>query len=244
MTRRDGICLALVGTFLCAVLLPLMGAIGRERSKSILCQAQLASLGRAYHAYANDNDGFVPRDYWYDCNNPNSSQYTHYLFAAKFTEYLGAPIIPEAYQDSDSEIYESLEPLSVLRCPGVKDDRFVLNYVSNGMDFDYYQRTGGYTSSKASSLNDLPAPPSEIFYIMEANIAMLDPHSFGIYDVLYPGNMPFQGGVPSEYPRAIRHDDKRHDGRTTLVFFDGHCEPRRLHPDDLPITVFNPLATN
>jgi len=210
-------------------------------ANTTICQTNLHSIGRAAQLYANDNDSFVPRDYWYGCTDPDSVEYKHYLFAAKLAEYVGAPVIPEVHQDNDQQIYEALEPLSVFRCPGVKDDRFVLNYVSNGMDFDLYQRTGRYNSSKASSLNDLPAPPSKIFYVMEANIAMLDPYEFGIYDVLHPGHMSFEDGVPSEYPRAIRHDDRRHDGRTTLAFFDGHCEPRRLHPDDLPSTVFNPL---
>ncbi|KKK79296.1 hypothetical protein LCGC14_2834930 [marine sediment metagenome] len=70
---------------------------------------------------------------------------------------------------------------------------------------------------------------------------MLDPFRFGIYDVLYRSNMPFDGTTPNENPRAIRYDDKRHDGKTTLIFFDGHTEPRYLHPDELPMTILNPL---
>jgi len=36
--------------------------------------------------------------------------------------------------------------------------------------------------------------------------------------------------------------DPRHDGRTTLVFLDGHTEKRKLTAADLPFTLFNPLA--
>ena len=39
----------------------------------------------------------------------------------------------------------------------------------------------------------------------------------------------------------ISPDDDRHLGRTTVIFFDGHVEPRELSPDDLPITLMNPL---
>ena len=223
----------------------LMPALTRAKiiTRTVLCQTNLHGIGRAAALYAVDNRNFVPRDYWYGCGNPNDpGQYGHYLFAAKFTRYVGGVIVPFDKDDKDDYIYDVLKELPIFRCPCVLDEDFVLTYVSNGMDFDYYDRHGGYTSGAASALSDLPGRPAEIFYVMEANIAMLDPFQFGVYDVLYPGNMPFSGDVPNEFPRAIRYDDNRHAGRTTVVFFDGHTEPRDLHPDDLPMSLFNPLA--
>jgi len=211
-------------------------------ANTTICNTNLHKIGRAMQMYAQDYNNFVPRDYWYGCRNPNSYDYGHYLYAAKLIGYLGESPFPTKYDDNDERIYDALEDMRVFKCPGVHDEEFALTYVVNGMDFKYYKMTGGYTSGAASSLDDLPDQPAKIFYVMEANIAMLDPHRFGLYDVLYPGNMPFQGDTPTEYPRAIRHDDMRHAGRTTMIFFDGHAETRDLHPDDLSISIFNPMA--
>ncbi|HET6430524.1 MAG TPA: type II secretion system protein [Phycisphaerae bacterium] len=225
----------------------LMPSLDRVRilARKVKCQTNLHALGRASHLYRADWNGFVPRDYWYGCGNRNDpASFGHYLFAGKLCPYLGGPMISFQRDDNDTYMYRLFKNLPVLMCPCVRDEDFVLTYVVNGMDFDYYQATGQYTSGAASRVDDLPGKPEKVFYLMEANIEMLDPFTFGIYDVLYPGNMPFYQGVPNESPRAIRFDDMRHDGETTLLFFDGHAEPRRLHPDDMPITLFNPLDTD
>ncbi|MHC4718208.1 MAG: type II secretion system protein [Planctomycetota bacterium] len=248
VSRRKGKAFTLVELLVVVAILALlitilMPSLNRAKvlAQTTICQTKLHNIGRAAMLYAADNNDMVPRDFWYDCNSPNSSQWGHYLFAVKFLGYLGAPHFPLAFDDNDRRIYRALEDQAVFKCPCVKDPEFVLTYVVNGMDFEVYERTQTYTSGPASRLDELPAPPAEIFYIMEANISMVDPFEFGIYDVLYPGNFPFVDGVPSENPRAIRYDDTRHEGRTTLVFFDGHCEPRDLHPDDMPLTLFNPM---
>ena len=215
----------------------LMPALSRAKvlAYTVKCQTNLHKLGRAAQQYASFNRNFVPRDYWYGCDEPwNTGQYGHYQFAAKLLEYVGGKPWPFRYSDDDHRIYKELKKFPVFKCPCVDDKDFVLTYVVNGTGFEYYEKTGGYTSGAASSIDDLPASPQDISYIMEANINMLDPFRFGIYDVLYPGNMPFHGKVPNENPRAVRHDDKRHAGRTTLVFFDGHTEPRELHPTTCP----------
>ncbi len=229
-------------SLLLTILAPALSRV-KVLANMVMCSTNVHAIGRAAQMYAADNNNFVPRDYWYGCNNPwDTGQYCHYLFAAKFIQYLGGEQLAERYMDTDSRIYKELENLPVFKCPSVKDDEFVLTYVSNGTDFEYYKRTGDYTSGAASSLDDLPDQPSKIFYVMEANIMMLSPREFGIYDVLYPGNMPFDGKTPNQNPRAIRHDDKRHEDRTIMIFFDGHAEKRYLHPDDLPLTIFNPMV--
>ena len=230
-----------------ALLLSMLApALGKAKvyANTAICQTNLNNIGRAAMLYAADNKNYVPRDYWYGCNVPGHNDYKHYLFAAKLAPYLGGTEIAEADQDRDPVIYKVLKNLPVFLCPSVKKEKFVLTYVVNGMDFEVYRTRRSYTSGPASCLDDLPGAPTRIFYVMESNIAMLDPERFGIYDVLYPGNMPFNGTTPNDYPRAIRYDDNRHDGRTTMVFFDGHCERRDLHPDDLPLSIFNPLAPN
>ncbi len=228
-------------TLLLTMLIPSLGK-AKVYTNTTLCQANLNNIGRGAMLYAAKNNNYVPRDYYYGCNDPYSPDYKHYLFAAKLAPYVGGTEIREADQNQDSVMYEALKDLPVFVCPSVKKEKFVLTYVVNGMDFEYYQRSGNYASGPASSLEKLPAGPASIFYVMEANIAMLAPDWFGFYDVLYPDTMPFIGTTPNDYPRAIRYDDNRHDGRTTLLFFDGHCERRDLHPDDLPLTLFNPMA--
>jgi prepilin-type processing-associated H-X9-DG protein len=51
-------------------------------------------------------------------------------------------------------------------------------------------------------------------------------------------------GLPNGTPRMIYAKDARHDGKTTLVFLDGHTEVRKVTKQFLPFTLFNPLASN
>jgi len=225
----------------------LMPSLERARilARKVKCQTNLHAIGRASCQYRADWDGLLPRDYWYGCGDPrNTGQFGHYLFAGKLCPYLGGRMIPFRRDDDDRYMYRVFGDMPVFKCPCVRDEEFVLTYVVNGMDFEYYQAEGGYTGAAASRIDDVPGDPAKVFYVMEGNIEMLDPLTFGIYDVLYPGNMPFYQGVPNQSPRAIRFDDMRHDGETTLLLFDGHTEPRRLDPYDIPITLFNPFETD
>jgi len=224
----------------------LVPSLGRAKglAREMLCKSNLSGIGKAAEMYASDNGGYVPRDFWYGCNNPNAGhQYGHYFFASKFAQYVGGRPVPIQYDDNDPYLVEVFREIPMYKCPCVLQAEYTLTYVANGVDFDYYRRYGGYDSAPASLLATVPGVSSEVAYIVEADINLLPPKHFGTYDVYAPWGLTFVNGVPNPTPRAIRYDDQRHAGRTTVLFFDGHSESRELHPEELPVTLFNPLDT-
>ena len=73
----------------------IMPSLSRAKTlvKTVICSSNLHSIGQASGLYAGDNGGYAPRDYWWDNNLPGDNL-GHYLFAAKFTQYLGGGKIP------------------------------------------------------------------------------------------------------------------------------------------------------
>ena len=75
----------------------------------------------------------------------------------------------------------------------------------------------------------LPASPSEVLYIAEFNPNYgMGPKGFTAYDVWLPHLMPFNKLAPNSNPRMIHAEDDRHQGRTTIVFFDGQRDKNGL----------------
>jgi prepilin-type processing-associated H-X9-DG protein len=140
----------------------------------------------------------------------------------------------------DDEMYAALRKMPVYRCPAVRDKTFVLTYVANGTDYAVYARSRTYTSSAVSRIDDLPASPSLVAYIWELNLTVPCDY-FGVYDFFDPTQVTYWNGVPNLSSRTIRFDDPRHDGRTTMSFFDGHAETRDLVASQFPNRLLNPL---
>jgi len=227
-----------------AVIALLLGVIAPSMERvtriahTVICSSNVHQLGTAAHCYADDNGGYLPRDVW-----PN--QTGHYLFAARFLPYVGGRPLPAANSDNDyNAAYDALAAVDVFRCPGVDMPQYVLNYVVSGWDVARYQTGQGYQSSPAVPVSHLPFAPGEALYIAEFSPRYQSPKSFGTYDVWVPGHMPFNGLVPNPNPRMIHAEDTRHFGDTTVAFFDGHAEKRRLDPYDVPVSLLNPLDTS
>jgi prepilin-type processing-associated H-X9-DG protein len=51
-------------------------------------------------------------------------------------------------------------------------------------------------------------------------------------------------GVANATPNMIEANDRRHQGRTAIAFFDGHVEVRHLTSGDLPLRLFDPMQWN
>lgn len=225
---------------LLAILAPSMHGIVRL-ADSVICSSNVHQLGNAAYCYANDNNGYLPRDIW-----PN--QVGHYLFAARFLPYVGGrSFAPQPDSDNDyNAIYHAIKEVHVYRCPAVDKPGYVLHYVVNGCDFARFLKGEGYQSSPAVQTTILSVPLSETLYLTEfnPNYPGQTPTGFGVYDVWVPGHMPFNGPAPNPTPRMIHADDNRHFGATTVAFFDGHAERRTLTPDQVPLSLLNPLDTS
>jgi prepilin-type processing-associated H-X9-DG protein len=220
-------------------------------ARTLVCTTNLHAMARASRMYAGDNDGYVPRDYYRDCNDPTKGNSGHYLFAAKLSPYLDGPRIDFRYDTDQAYLYSTFSRMDSLQCPGLDDPDHVLDYVINGIDFKLFARMlrqegrEAWGSGPASRVEDVPAAPSDVGYIVEANAPGLSPYEYWYHDIFKPEHMTFDlTGGPSSMgsARMIHASDTRHLGRTTIVFFDGHAGPRRLHPDDLPVQLFNPLV--
>lgn len=233
-----------------AILLALLAptAVGLfNLAQTDICKTNLQAIGRASAHYAADNKLYVPRD---ACD---ASQPGHYLWAACFFTYTNGTEIPPDKLQNWSYIYNALKGAApIYRCPSAPpapnpDMPYVLTYLINAIDHDHYRVSGQYVSDATRALpiqlTHLPAAPAEMCYIIEMsrNVSAVPVNNFTAYDIWHTAHMPFLGNTPQLNARCITYGDDRHQGKTTLVFFDGHCEDRPIQARNLPVTLFNPL---
>jgi prepilin-type N-terminal cleavage/methylation domain-containing protein/prepilin-type processing-associated H-X9-DG protein len=251
VSRRERLAFTLIELLVVIAILSLLITIllpsiqkAKKLAKTLKCSTNLHAIARASALYASDNNGYVPRDYWWN-NGPGEGNEAHYFFAAKLSPYISGPVIPFEHDGDDEYMYEVFKDVETLHCPSVTRKEFVVHYVVNGMDFERYTRDGTYTSSPASAVDKVPGALAEVLYVAEFNPMNggLPVDSFGRYDIFKPSHMPFDSGGVMNGPgqsRMICAIDRRHDGRTTVVFFDGHAGPRTLTPSDVPVDLMNP----
>jgi hypothetical protein len=177
------------------------------------CAANLRSLGQAMFQYANDNKGWIPRDYTH--GNPN-----HRFWGEKIARLLNYPMPPEQSVTSvsyDMQMRPYFARMEMFQCPSFPKDQQELDFVLNGWDIDY---PGGQTGTylKITSLRRA----SELILATEANknraLDTLDKH-----DVWHPEHLPGSGAGSD-----IRVcDDQRHLGYVQIVYVDAHVNSRK-----------------
>jgi prepilin-type N-terminal cleavage/methylation domain-containing protein/prepilin-type processing-associated H-X9-DG protein len=197
---------------LIGILLPSLSA-ARAQALRIKCAANLRTLGQVVHQYANENKGWLPRDYSW--GNPQ-----HRFWADLFARMMNYPMPPPPAGGAGSAAYDkTLVPffagLEMYQCPAFPDDRQSLDFVLNGWDIN---TPGGATGSflKITSLRR----SAELLLITEAHRnRALD--SFQYHDVWHPDHLPLAGE-----PRIC--DDKRHRGYLHSLYADGHVDARLI----------------
>lgn len=231
---------------LIAMLLPALGA-SRRNAWTVRCQTNQNAIGVATHNYGATNNYFAARDNWYNNNDPNdTANYAHYHFVGRYSEHIGGPVVTLAQDGNDTALFNAAKSVEAWRCPAETNSAFALTYASNGVDFLYYKKTPVYTSSRVTRVRGHPGSPDKVINIMEANtLTFQTPTNMGVYDVFRAlTEYVFYGNTPAPQPRMMKHDDPRHGGRTSLLFFDGHVESRRLTAEALPVRLLNPLDLN
>ena len=212
----------------------LLPALAKAKSKAQLtkCLSNLKNLGLATQMYANDNEDKVPAD----------SFSTGYFFAALLAPYVASSNLSSTAQFDATAHHALFESIPIYRCPMVRKPDFMLHYTVNSIDFAHYRQTGAYRPVEYQNQHTIPIP-SDLAYIVEVNTeAPNAPTGYGGWNIYLPTHTPFSpSGVKNSSPRAIRADDKRHDGRTTFVALDGHAEARLLNKDQMSFRLFNPL---
>lgn len=231
---------------LMSILLPALGQ-ARRAARAIVCATNVRNLGQAAHLYAQDYDGYAPRDYWNSGDgvplDPDSGNHLHYFFASRLSPYVGGPEIPLERELSGNEdwLYETFKDIETYHCPELRGGEYSLHYCVNGVDFQ-----DGIGSSAPTGLLEQVPKASDTFYFGEINRLSDewegDENDFKYYDVIRRGEMPFDGNQVNSSPRLIHGEDMRHGGSTTLAFFDGHAEEVKLDPEEFTMRLLHPDA--
>ena len=209
---------------LIALLLPSVSGT-RAHALRIKCSANLRTLGHVVHQYANENKGWIPRDYSWGNKE-------HRFWADLFARMMNYPMPPAPVGGAGSAAYDlTLLPffarLEMYQCPTFPDDRQSLDFVLNGWDIS---KPGGATGSflKITSLRR----SAELILMTEAHRnRSLD--QFQYHDVWHPDHMP----VGTE-PRIC--NDQRHRGYIHCLYVDGHVSARmfkELKADDFRLDI-------
>ena len=223
---------------LAAMLLPALSR-AKEKAKTTKCFSNLRNLGLATQMYALDHNDYVPGDTFGD----------GYFFANLLAPYVAGPTVDARRFTDPNYVHEMYKKIPVYQCPSVKPkpnqrDPFVLHYTINSIDFARYRATRQYDAAPYQRVNAVPGSATELAYLFEVNTGgPLQPRDYGIWNVWDQTHTTFSPtGRTNTEPRMIHASDKRHLGRTTIVFIDGHTEVRALSTNGLPFKLFNPLV--
>ena len=220
---------------LVSILLPSLNS-ARRIAQLTRCSTQVHSFGRGAHLYAADYSGWVPRND-YDWGGD------HYMFwAVAFAPYLDDKLTWPEIHDLEF-IKEWVMEVGFYHCPGIRSDNNGVDYTVNNIDWDYYQLYKNTDKPYKSNPNrqaisnlDMIHQPAELLYICEAS------NRFAIRtaDIQSDSHTIFNRFGKPAGGRMIKHNDRRHDGRTTFLCFDGHAETREMIPENFPMRLYVP----
>jgi prepilin-type processing-associated H-X9-DG protein/prepilin-type N-terminal cleavage/methylation domain-containing protein len=234
---------------LIAILLPSLAA-ARKQANTVKCASNLRQIGTVAQMYANENHGFIPRDYNQDTNTSdapsndptkpgyNTRQYSNgqYLWAEQVGPYLLKDFRQVGHTNTlasrDIDLKPEFARVEVYQCPSLDNDEQALDYCSNGFQISYpYIGTG--RAQPSCNITQIKRG-SEILYLTEINSNTAAVPSGG------PNNnpAPFYGNhdfwllehVQSlgNERRIMMPDDPRHNKKINLLFIDGHVETRAV----------------
>lgn len=221
---------------LAALLLPSLSQ-AKVRAQLIQCSGNLRQLGIASQVYAGDHSDTLPGDWWGQ----------GLFFASALQPYVGAAPVAAGQEKDRNALYESFGRVRVYHCPGLRapagDEPYALAYTINAIDFSQYAADGTYHAAHSYRLASLPRDLTHLAYLVEVNtLGNPGPRDFSHYDISSWADPTFgPAGVTNQFPRMIAANDRRHAGRTAVVFHDGHTELDALSPRQLPFQLFNPL---
>jgi prepilin-type N-terminal cleavage/methylation domain-containing protein/prepilin-type processing-associated H-X9-DG protein len=186
---------------LAAMLLPAL-AKAKEKAKKANCTSNLRNIGMAAMMYANDHRDHVPgaaTPRWFT------------VFVPYLENKLG-----------------NLAGNKIFLCPSYPDKNQVICYVVNGWVDGSTQGSG---PAKLSGVRR----PSAVIYLADNSYATIPARQIitnfnsaaNEVDVWRPANLPYGAAGGTTLNQNRRVSAKRHDGRISSAFFDGHVESIR-----------------
>lgn len=223
---------------LAAMLLPALSR-AKDKARTTKCFTNLKNLGLATQMYAMDHNDYVPGDIFAD----------GYFFANLLATYVAGPALDTRRIRDPNYVHELVRQVPVYQCPSVRPkpnqrDPFFLHYTINTINFERFRATRQYDTAPYQKVTGVPGSATELAYIFEVNTeGALNPRDYGGWNVWDQSHTTFSPtGRTNSQPRMIHARDKRHLGRTSVVFLDGHTDVRRLATNGLPFKLFNPLV--
>jgi len=225
---------------LISILLPSLSA-ARKQANMVKCASNMRQIGGAMLMYANENKGWIPRDYNPDETPPpvtsatdTTHQYTEgqYLYAEQYGKYFLTDFEPVGHRITTADRDQYLKPqfarIEVYQCPALDNPDQALDYCSNG--FQQFPRGAsdkkrGY-AQPAMNMSQCKRP-SEIMYLTEinANVAAVPTNSFGNHD-FWRAEQTYDAPDDSTERRIMQMSDTRHNKRINISFIDGHVETK------------------
>lgn len=234
---------------LIAILLPSLSA-ARKQANMVKCASNMRQIGSAMLMYANENKGWIPRDYNPDESawspglpaNDDKHQYSEgqYLFAEQFGKYFMTDFEPVGHRITTSDRDALLKPqfarIEIYQCPALDNPESALDYCSNG--FQQSPQSGKKKGYAQSAMNMSQCRrPSEIIYLAEinANTAAVQtggpnnspPPSYSNND-FWKLEQTVDAPDDSTERRIMQKNDTRHNKRMNISFIDGHVETKMM----------------
>jgi prepilin-type processing-associated H-X9-DG protein len=223
---------------LIAILLPALSS-ARTQANTLKCSSNLRQIGTITQMYANENKGWIPRDY-----NPGTQYLTgQYLYAEQFGKYFLRDFVSIGAADTSSNRDKALKPqfarIEVYQCPVFPNEQQQLDYVANGFQISsQYFKSG--RAQPAVNITQIKRG-SEILYLTEGNARLpsggpndTPPPDYSTHDVWLDKHIL---GTTTDR-RIMELDDKRHKAQINCLYIDGHVETKPIK--DLKATDFYP----
>lgn len=216
---------------LIGLLLPALSAV-RTAALTMSCSSNIRSFATSAYAYSGDHEGVIPTNDMsvYKVNHEKHSTF----WAPLLLPYIGSEKLDETTLEAPDEtaIEAAFLENKTYRCPALTLAEGALHYTANNGT----NRAGNRYETwevRTVSLDRISQPPSRLGFLLEVNRSAGKNNRWNYIDMQSPGHTPFNAGSPSG-DRAIKPDDDRHSGSTTVAFLDGHAESLKLKAENFP----------